>query len=78
MYILEGSRIGARSLEHAWPWLSAGILLFGRSSSETPKYCLFLSQSSVIEHAPSSLQSWDDEIVGLTPWTRNGFVSVAV
>jgi hypothetical protein len=34
MYILEldASRIGARSLEHAWPWLRAGILLLGQAS----------------------------------------------
>jgi hypothetical protein len=32
MYIMDASRIGARSLEHAWTWLRAGILLFWQAS----------------------------------------------
>jgi hypothetical protein len=55
MYTPEAYEDWCRRLEHAWPRLSADIVLFGRPASETPKHCLFLSQSSVIEHAPSSL-----------------------
>jgi hypothetical protein len=55
MYTPEAYEDWCRRLEHAWPRLSADIVVFGRSGSETPKHCLFLSQSSVIEHAPSSL-----------------------